>query len=96
MTRIFNILLNEDRAVAKILLGLTRGTFQLGFQILLFPNNVHAFAATTGSRLDENRVRQCIGHLKNLFMAAHHAKGDRNTMLDGNFPRFYLVAHQSH
>ena len=29
-------------------------------------------------------------------MAAHHAESDRNTMLDGHFSCFNLIAHQPH
>ena len=51
MSWIFNVLLNEHRTIAEILLCFARGGFHLTLQVFFFPNDVHSFTAATCRRL---------------------------------------------
>ena len=49
-----------------------------------------------GKQYSRSTVRNVVGLIKNLLMAAHHAESDRNAMLDGRFSRRHFVSHQPH
>ena len=95
MSRILNVLLNENRAVAEVFLSLARGAFQLMPQVFLLPDNVHSLAASTRSSLNQDRIGQSVSHGKDFLMAAHRAKSHWNAMFYGHLPRLNLIAHQS-
>src|SRR4029453_4810329 len=61
------VLFDQDVLVAERRHGLTRGAFQRSFEIGVFIDAAHAFAAAARRRLDQDRVTELISLLLEKF-----------------------------